>query len=149
VEYLAHTEIRSPDRPARSESLYGLGYPGQHHTRRRTFLTVSRWVLPSIKNVSDEIFTGNHNTHFMFSNSPPPPENRAVYEITWKNMVEPERPRDSVLRHMRISCRISKATNNKEFLCITRTVEHNHISPSSTVGIHYMFRPYMLAIFRL
>jgi len=25
--------------------------------------------------------------------------------------------------------------NNKEFLCITRTVEHNRISPSSTVGI--------------
>jgi len=25
--------------------------------------------------------------------------------------------------------------NNKEFLCITHTVEHNYISPSSTVGI--------------
>jgi len=24
---------------------------------------------------------------------------------------------------------------NKEFLCITYTVEHNYISPSSTVGI--------------
>jgi len=24
---------------------------------------------------------------------------------------------------------------NKEFFCITRTVEHNYISPSSTVGI--------------
>jgi len=25
--------------------------------------------------------------------------------------------------------------NNKEFLCITHTVEHNYISSSSTVGI--------------
>ena len=25
--------------------------------------------------------------------------------------------------------------NNKEFLCITHTVQHNYISPSSTVGI--------------
>ena len=25
--------------------------------------------------------------------------------------------------------------SNKEFLCITHTVEHNYISPSSTVGI--------------
>jgi len=25
--------------------------------------------------------------------------------------------------------------NNTEFLCITHTVEHNYISPSSTVGI--------------
>ena len=27
------------------------------------------------------------------------------------------------------------ATINKQFLCITYTVEHNYISPSSTVGI--------------
>jgi len=26
-------------------------------------------------------------------------------------------------------------SNNKECLCIIRTVEHNYISPSSTVGI--------------
>ena len=26
--------------------------------------------------------------------------------------------------------------NNKEFLCITHTIEHNYISPSSTVGVH-------------
>jgi len=25
--------------------------------------------------------------------------------------------------------------HNKEFLCVTHTVEHNYISPSSTVGI--------------
>jgi len=29
------------------------------------------------------------NTHFVFSNfPPPPPENRAVYEIMWKKFVE-------------------------------------------------------------
>ena len=28
AEILAHTGIRSPDRPARSESLYRLSYPG-------------------------------------------------------------------------------------------------------------------------
>ena len=27
------------------------------------------------------------------------------------------------------------SVNNKEFLCITHTVEHNYISPSSTVGV--------------
>jgi len=30
AENLAHTEIRSTDRPARSESLYRLSYPGRH-----------------------------------------------------------------------------------------------------------------------
>ena len=30
---------------------------------------------------------------------------------------------------------VSLCYNNKDFLCITHTVEHNCISPSSTVGI--------------
>ena len=29
----------------------------------------------------------------------------------------------------------SRKLSNKEFLCIIHTVEHNYISPSSTVGI--------------
>ena len=31
AENLAHTGIRSPDRPARSESLYRLSYPGPYY----------------------------------------------------------------------------------------------------------------------
>jgi len=30
---------------------------------------------------------------------------------------------------------------NKEFLCITHTVKHNYISPSSTVGTQLRFGP--------
>jgi hypothetical protein len=41
--------------------------------------------------------------HFLF-----PSENRAVYEIMSKNVVEPERPQKVILR--RIACWISKAT---------------------------------------
>jgi hypothetical protein len=37
-------------------------------------------------------------------------ENRAVYEIMWKNIVEPGRPQMTVWR-MRIACFIPKATN--------------------------------------
>jgi hypothetical protein len=33
-------------------------------------------------------------THFMFNNFFP--ENRAVYEIMWKNMVQPDRPQMAV-----------------------------------------------------
>jgi len=33
AEYLTHTGIRSPDRPARSESLYRLRYRGSRHRR--------------------------------------------------------------------------------------------------------------------
>ena len=45
----------------------------------------------------------------MFSNSPPP-ENRALYEIMRKNMVERGRPQMTIWR-MRIACWIRKATN--------------------------------------
>jgi len=34
-------------------------------------------------------------THFMLSNSPPP-ENRAVYGIMWKNIIEPNRPQTTI-----------------------------------------------------
>jgi len=39
------------------------------------------------------------------------PENRAMYEITWKSMVEAEWPDDNTIRRMSIACRITKATN--------------------------------------
>jgi hypothetical protein len=39
-----------------------------------------------------------------------PLENRAVYEIMWKNTVEPDRPQTAVWR-MRFACWIPKATN--------------------------------------
>jgi len=41
-----------------------------------------------MRNVSDETFRENKNKYFMFSNSPPPSENRTVYEIMWKDTVE-------------------------------------------------------------
>jgi hypothetical protein len=34
----------------------------------------------------------NQNTYFMFSIS----ENRAVYELKWKNMTEPDRPQITI-----------------------------------------------------
>jgi hypothetical protein len=35
-------------------------------------------------------------THILCSVIPPPPETRGVYEITWKNVVEPERPQMTI-----------------------------------------------------
>jgi len=37
-------------------------------------------------------------------------ENHAVYEIIWKNIIDPDRPLMTIW-HMRIACWISKATN--------------------------------------
>ena len=74
------------------------------------FMTISRWILLRMRNVSDKICIKNENTPifcpitFFFL------ENRAVYEIMWKNIVEPDRPQMTI-RRMRIACWITKATN--------------------------------------
>ena len=50
-----------------------------------------------MRNISDTSYRENQNTHFVFKNSPPPPdENRAVYEIMWKNIVESGRPQMTI-----------------------------------------------------
>ena len=60
-------------------------------------------------NVLDKRYREKQNTHFMFNNFPP--ENLTVYEIMWKNMIEPDRQNDNIKRRMRFECRIPKATN--------------------------------------
>ena len=70
-------------------------------------MIISRSVLLIMRNVSDKSCTENQNTHFVFSNFFS--ENRAVYEIMWKNMVEPDRPQ--IIWRMRFAYWINKATN--------------------------------------
>jgi hypothetical protein len=49
---------------------------------------ISRWILLRIMNVSDKISWENR-IHFTFNNFS---EYRTVYEIIWKNMMEPDWP---------------------------------------------------------
>ena len=63
-------------------------------------------ILLRMKNFSDRIFK-EHKTFYVqkfFS------ENRAVYEIMWKNIVQPDSPQMTIW-HMCITCWITKATN--------------------------------------
>jgi hypothetical protein len=53
-------------------------------------------------------FVENQKPHFIFDNSPPPPENRGVYETAWKNIVKPDRPQMKTWR-MRIAFWITNA----------------------------------------
>jgi len=62
-----------------------------------------------MRNVADNSCGENENTHSIFSNFFLV-ENRAVYEIMWKNIVEPERLQMAIWR-MRVVCCIPKATN--------------------------------------
>ena len=74
----------------------------------RTVMTASRLILIRIRSVWDEGCTENQNTFyvqwlFFF-------ENRAVYEIMWKSIVDPDRPQITIWRTS-IACWIPKATN--------------------------------------
>ena len=72
-------------------------------------MVISRSVFLSMRNVSEENCRGNHNTHFMFKNFFFP-ENHAIYETMWKNIIEPGGLQLGIW-HMRIACCIPKATN--------------------------------------
>ena len=61
-----------------------------------------------MRNVSDKSCRGNQNTFcvqkLFFK------KNRTVYELMWKNKVQPDRPQLTIW-HMRFACWIPKATN--------------------------------------
>jgi hypothetical protein len=82
--------------------------PGTLHEGVFTFMTISRWILPRMRNVSDKSCRDNQNTHFVFSNFFS--ENLAFYEMS-KNVVKLERLQ--TIWRMRIACSISKAIHAK------------------------------------
>ena len=61
---------------------------GTLHEDQHTFLIISRSIILRMKNVSHKSFREIQNTFFVQHLF----ENRAVYEIMWKNIVTPERP---------------------------------------------------------
>jgi hypothetical protein len=89
---------------------YNLTITDTVHEDRYALFVISRSFLLRTKNVSDKSCRENQNTHFIFSNHFFFSENRAVYEIMWKNIVEPDRSQKIIWR-MRIAFWITKATN--------------------------------------
>jgi hypothetical protein len=64
---------------------------GNSHEDQCTFMTISHWSSLRMRNVSQKkSCRWNQDTHFMFNNFFT--ENHAVFDIMWKNMVEPDRP---------------------------------------------------------
>ena len=43
-----------------------------------------------MRNISDRICKANQNTHFVVQERLS--ENRAIYDIVWQNMVQPDKP---------------------------------------------------------
>jgi len=63
------------------------------HGNQYTFMIFGS-VLPTVRNVSNESYRENRKIRWMFNNAFP--ENRAVGETMWKNMVEPDRPQVTI-----------------------------------------------------
>jgi len=78
------------------------------HEDRYAFLFISRFIFLRMRNISDKRCRENRNILFIMNSFFL--ENRALYGIMWKNIVELGRPRMTV-RPMRITCWIPKATN--------------------------------------
>jgi hypothetical protein len=60
---------------------------GTLHEDQYTSVTISRSVLLRMRNVSGKICRKNQNTRFF--------ENRAVYDILWRSIVELDKPHDN------------------------------------------------------
>ena len=81
------------------------------------FLTISRPTRLRMKTVSDKRCRGNQNTYFLPQNFFF--ENRVVYEIMWKNTLQPEKPQMTIWL-MCITCWITKAKNTHiEYVILT------------------------------
>ena len=101
---------------------------GTSHKYQHTSNTIFLSFLHIMRNISDKSCREIQNTCFIFNNSPPP-ENRAVYEIIWKNTVELSRLQITIWS-MRIACWIPKATN-------TLLEQHLHYNNGCTNGPEY------------
>ena len=81
---------------------------GTLHEGQYTFLIISRLSLLRMRNISEKKIVDKIKTHTLFSNFYF--RNLVVYEIMWKNIVEPSRPQMQIW-HMRISRWVPKTTN--------------------------------------
>jgi hypothetical protein len=64
---------------------------GTLHEDLCTFMIISRLILLRMRNVTDKSYREDQNTHFIFKTYSFS-ENRAVYDIMWKNMAQSDRP---------------------------------------------------------
>jgi hypothetical protein len=86
-------------------------------------------------NVLDKNCGENQTTHFMLKNSPPPPENRSVYETMSKNLVEVEAKNDVTIWRILVACWISKTTVTHAH-AYAHVPEHPHASTHARARTH-------------
>ena len=84
-------------------------------------MTITRWILLRMKNVTYKTCIEHQNTHFMFTDFFP--EKRAFYEIMSKNMVQPERTQ--TIKRLRVAYWIKQAYTRASTR--RRSCTHTHV----------------------
>ena len=86
-----------------------------------------------MRNVSDKSCRENQNTHFMFSNFS---ENRTVYEIMSKSVMEPERPQMTIWQLLRTEVKLH---GRKHMPAPAHTPTHTHTHTHTEMYDTYCF----------
>jgi hypothetical protein len=99
-----------------------------------------------MRNVSDKGCTENQNTHCVLNNFFP--ENRAVYEIMWKNIVETGRPQMTI-RCICVARWIPKATNTQsEYVILTDSPLQQWLHERASL-LRYTYNAFFSAVYKL
>jgi hypothetical protein len=102
--------------------------------------------LVRMRNISEKIYLEIQNTYFTFNNFFP--ENGAVYEIMWKNMITAGQATDDRVWRMRFACWLIKATNTHSEYVILIVFPHSpHFYVTRTLPVLFEFSPHFLLSF--
>jgi hypothetical protein len=82
---------------------------GTLHEDLCTFMTIYRWILLRMRNVSDKSCRENQNTHFMFNNVFP--KILPLWDNVEKYGTARQATDDNIIGRMRFACWITKATD--------------------------------------
>jgi hypothetical protein len=102
------------------------------HEDKYTFMIMSHSLLLKMKNIIEKI-----KTHILCSITFIL-KNCAIYEIMWKNIVEPDMPQVTI-RHMQFTCWVLKATNTHSECVILVVFPLQQLLHESASMLCYMY----------
>jgi hypothetical protein len=109
---------------------------GTLHEYQYTFLIITPSFLLRIRNASEKRSWKNQNTYFMKNNFIL--QSRAVYQIKWKNIVEPDIPQTTIWC-IGIACWIPKATNSHSDFVVLIAFQLQQWLHESFSLLHYTY----------
>jgi len=107
------------------------------HENQYTFMILSHSLLLKMKNVIDKIVE-KIKTHILLCSINFILKNNAIYEIMWKNIVEPDMSQVAIW-HMHFTCWILKAVNTHSECVILVVFPLQQLLHECISVLHYMY----------